>query len=133
MTGLSGGIPANFLNQPTGEAKMTAEEVFKRYVAEKIHLTSSESITYPEMIGDSRLITTRSASIANMLVFNLDTYVVGMPEERIDIDEQWPDGWFQAFKERWFPHFLRRFWPIKYKSISIHTAIYGKICPHIRG
>ena len=40
----------------------------------------------------------------------------------------WPDGWWQAFKERWFPPWAKRRWPVKYKWIEMTgRALFPKL------
>jgi hypothetical protein len=119
-------IPRNF-------DEFDPNAMIKHYVAEKIHLTTTErlEINYRDMIRRSRLFASRCKEIVNVMVFNLDTYVVGMPEETIDIDERWPEDWWQAFKERWFPEWLKRWFPVRYNELSIHQTIYKRVCPHI--
>jgi hypothetical protein len=55
-----------------------------------------------------------------------------MPKERIDIEVKWPENWIEAFRERWFPAWLLRRKPIRYKSVSVHRTLFEKVCPHIR-
>lgn len=35
---------------------------------------------------------------------------------------QWPEDWWQAFKERWLPS-IHRWWPVKYKKLDVE-ALY---------
>lgn len=39
---------------------------------------------------------------------------------------RYPKDWWQAFKERWFPKILKRWWPVEYKIIDIY-ALYPSI------
>lgn len=38
---------------------------------------------------------------------------------------KWPRDWIEAFKERWFPEFMKKRWPVRHESVDI-TAIYPK-------
>src|SRR3990172_2939900 len=38
----------------------------------------------------------------------------------------WPADWWQAFKQRWFPWWLKRQFPIR-----IEERVCGRFCPHI--
>ncbi len=41
------------------------------------------------------------------------------PQESPELEERWPADWWQAFRERWFPAWWLRRWPVRYKSVSI--------------
>jgi len=41
-----------------------------------------------------------------------------------------PLTWWDAFKERWFPNFLQKRFPIKYKTINT-VVRHFHVCPHI--
>lgn len=36
---------------------------------------------------------------------------------------RWPCNWVQAFKERWFPLWLKKYFPVRYKTIEV-SALY---------
>lgn len=40
------------------------------------------------------------------------------------------DGWWQAFRERWFPAFWLRRYPVRKKRVDIGYTWY-RVCPHI--
>ena len=53
----------------------------------------------------------------NILTQNIETVI-------------WPRDWVQAFKERWFPGWAKKIFPVKYKGVDI-KAIYPKATlPH---
>jgi hypothetical protein len=68
---------------------------------------------------------------ADVMVIELEAYVLGMPKERIAVHERYPLDWWQAFRERWFPKWWLRRWPVAYKTIDIDQQLYGPLCPHI--
>lgn len=65
------------------------------------------------------------------LVVKLHAYTVGSHMRNIHVDHSCPENWWEAFKERWFPDWILRRWPLKYKVIRIHERIATKVCPHI--
>lgn len=69
--------------------------------------------------------------IARDLVASLDTYMMAMLDETIEIHRQWPADWWQAFKERWLPAWAKRRWPVQYEQIDISERRYKAVCPHI--
>lgn len=67
------------------------------------------------------------------LIYQLDTYMLGLPDERIVVNERWPADWWQAVKERWLPWWLLQFWPVKYRELKIDEQKYKAVCPHLDG
>lgn len=106
-------------------------ETLRRHVAAKIPITA-QYMTCPEVLQDSKLFCQYATALAGTLVISLDSYVVGMPEERIVIREKWPKDWWQAFRERWFPAFWLRKRPVQYNEIDIDKTVFKRVCPHVR-
>ena len=51
--------------------------------------------------------------------------------ERVETEEmKLPDGWWEAFKERWFPGWALKRWPVKWKRFVVTTRVYH-CCPHL--
>jgi hypothetical protein len=71
------------------------------------------------------------SSINNMLISSLDTYILGMPDENIEVHKSWPKDWWQAFKQRWFPDWAIRRWPVEMSRIDVCERRYKAVCPHI--
>jgi len=52
-------------------------------------------------------------------------YIWSDPDEIKVYDAEFPEDWWQAFKERWFPQWLKKRYPVKYKQIVINArALY---------
>ena len=64
------------------------------------------------------------------MIIELRGYVVGMPKETLSIHKKWPSDWWQAFKERWFPTWAQRRWPVVYYYIDVDQTIFQTVCPH---
>lgn len=69
--------------------------------------------------------------IADAMVVSLFTYMAGIGKERVEVHEEWPANWWEALKERWFPAWALRRWPVQKKSIHISKAVYHAVCPHL--
>ncbi len=67
------------------------------------------------------------------LVLSLYAYVAGVPKEHLKIQRRWPKTWRDAFKERWFPAWWLRRWPVEYDKINIDRVVSWSVCPHIEG
>jgi hypothetical protein len=68
---------------------------------------------------------------AGELMASLESYIHGLPHEKISVHEKYPADWWQAFKERWFPACLLRRFPVHYKRIDIEERKFGAVCPHL--
>jgi hypothetical protein len=47
---------------------------------------------------------------------------------------EWPDGWWQEFRERWLPRWWLRRWPVRMDSREVVTRVEHKhlrLCPHV--
>lgn len=42
---------------------------------------------------------------------------------------QYPEDWWQAFKERWFPEWAKRRWPVQYREVRYEK--FAAMCPHV--
>ena len=42
---------------------------------------------------------------------------------------KWPWDWWQAFKERWFPDWAKKRWPVKYHHVTI---VARELYPQVR-
>lgn len=61
----------------------------------------------------------------------MDYWFAAIPSHRIEVHEQWPADWWQAFKARWFPlRWLAR-WPVRYERVDVSEPVYAACCPHI--
>lgn len=76
-------------------------------------------------------VTVAVAHAIDSLRFQMDSYVAALPDKTISIHEQWPVTWWDAFKERWFPTWLRKRYPVQYNNIDIEERTFKAICPHI--
>ena len=93
----------------------TAE--FDRIVLQKIQLSASLMID-PELrdpLANAEF-KTFAGHCGDVLVGQLRTYVWGMNEKRIAA--KWPDGWWQAVKDRFAPAWFLRRWPVRWDGIN---------------
>jgi hypothetical protein len=103
-------------------------------VLERINLVANGTIARHEfaMLPRAEVIGRIGIDCKTMdLLLSLETYVMGLPEKTIIIHEKWPTDWWQALKERWWPRWALRRWPVEYKHLDIHETIYKAVCPHV--
>ena len=67
------------------------------------------------------------SNIPNHLVLQLRTLVVGEVKERLEetVTFKYPRSWFQMLKAQYLPKWLKRKFPIKYRTKS--QTVYGKL------
>lgn len=85
--------------------------------------------------GDFRVTADRLPWNPSEIQYQFETYLLGLPEKRIVIDEhhEWPSTWWDAFKHRWFPKWALRRWPVNFEElhIDINETQYKAVCPHL--
>lgn len=107
---------------------------FETFTAEKIRLRTGRAISQREMTAAASRaeLSSRMDHMRMCMFVDLDTYIHGLPKERISIHRSWPKTWWDAFKYRWFPKWARERWPIEYESIDVEQTIYSAVCPHLQ-
>lgn len=103
-------------------------------------ITDMGQVSIQEIMSIHQLIHLRSENAAvqvsrdlvGNLVYQLDYYFTQTIHKRIQVDEQYPATWWDAFKERWFPGWARRKWPVNYRKIHIDEPVRVSMCPHLR-
>lgn len=69
--------------------------------------------------------------LTNQIVVAFSSVLLGRETMKTVIDTvRYPATWRDAFKERWFPKFLKRRFPVKYEEKNIEVHIWN-ICPHL--
>jgi len=108
---------------------MLATPEYKRYAAEKL-LVHARQMLARQML-DRGTVTQEYDYCLKGFIRTLETYVVGMPSERIVVHRKWPADWWQAFRERWFPKRWLERHPVKYEAVDIDRQLYAAVCPHV--
>jgi hypothetical protein len=107
------------------------EPTCKRYMAEK-HSLCCEHRVDKEMAALERAnIELFDDHVRHELRYRMESYIHAMPTKRIEVHHRWPKTWWDAFKERWFPGWANRYWPIEYNRIDVSEQQYV-MCPHLQ-
>ena len=64
---------------------------------------------------------------AGTIVQMFRSYVLGMGTEKVGCE--WPATWWQHLKQRWFPRWALRRWPVRLAKREF--TVYKKVCPHL--
>lgn len=106
---------------------------FEQFTAQKVPIAVTEYVCQRMLAAMSRAeVTAWQDQMGRRLGMRIDTYIHGMPGERIVIHRQWPRTWWDAFKERWFPAWAKDRWPVEYDSIDVDEQRYLAVCPHLQ-
>lgn len=106
---------------------ITGKEI-SRINLEKMQFEISKYI--PESIlGEARI--DISETIKNEMKAEIRFFLYGKEIKR-EIEEtySYPRDWWQAFKERWYPGFLKKQFPVKYRKVD-KIIRHFHICPHL--
>lgn len=63
------------------------------------------------------------AYIAEANRYRLKVYILGENLKRYSRHTEYPDGWWQAVKDRWLPYRLRKRWPVRKKVFNLDIDI----------
>ena len=64
------------------------------------------------------------------MAMDMRAYFLGVPEKANHDHRLVPLDWWQHFKDRWFPKWAKRRWPVQHEKIEWTTNVY-RICPHL--
>ncbi len=116
----------------SNDVQELVDKTLRRFTAEKVFLVNSKLIPVSEVVGRKPVHLVAALDAAkDELVVSLTSYIYGLLDDRIKIYEEYPEDWWQAFKERWFPAWILRRYPVKYRVIDIDRKIYKAVCPHV--
>lgn len=88
---------------------------FRTYVAEKdLKEGLFLEVGYYDMLWDHLIVAFR-------------TWLYGEEGKRQEVS--YPRNWFHAFKERWYPEFLKKRWPVQYETVVLDAQV---IYPELR-
>lgn len=96
----------------------------------KVAVESIISLRELDFVRDNLRTNFHQCPLTRQLTIQLESLVAGRRGERIDIDESWPADWWEAFRERWFPVWWLRRWPVKRKGVAVHKETW-RVCPHL--
>jgi hypothetical protein len=100
---------------------------------QKVHLATQQAMSQREIenLGPLTQIDLYTTYIADTLVWNLKTYILGLEDEKIVCHREWPEDWWQALRERWFPRWWLRRWPVLVKVHHREIVSFKAVCPHL--
>jgi hypothetical protein len=78
----------------------------------------------PRLLLDQKL---SVESIAGEIVLRLTGHVLGRKLEPVEV--RWPDDWWQAFRERWFPRWWLARWPVRFR---VHRVEFRELYPDFK-
>lgn len=107
------------------------KNLFEKYVAERVQVRFGLMSKPLEMLQRAN-VRVESEDYGDRLAFALETWIHAMPGKRIREYKEWPKDWWQAFRERWFPVWWLRRYPVKTDFIEIDIQQYLAVCPHIQ-
>ena len=65
------------------------------------------------------------------LIFRLRPFLAQIGEQKFSYHAKYPKDWWEAFKEKWFPLWLKGRYPVQYTNIDIEVPRYDAVCPHV--
>jgi len=69
---------------------------------------------------------------AEDIIIKVKSFVYGVDEATRRVEIRYPADWWEAFKERWFPRWLLKRYPVKYHEETVEAReIYPTVGPAI--
>lgn len=103
--------------------------------------TAIFQIAANKVLSERELVYLTNAELTERLSFETQQLILGFrawilkgehPEERYSRTIEYPQDWWEHFKARWFPSWLKKRFPVRYHKDVIETHRSGPIyvCPH---
>ena len=99
-------------------------ELIERVVLEKLRFGLRENI-HPDLL-DKLMLKIEKDFLTQEWIAKIRGFV--WSKEDVVETIKFPSDWWQAVKERFFPLFLRKKFPVKHKFVVVKTV---RTCPHI--
>ncbi len=99
---------------PWDEVDMSAEQTMEQTVLNKIRYVVNQKVS--RYLLDSIEVDRYVEMVSGEIVYRVEGHVYG--EQRSQVVE-YPRGWWQAFKLRWFPKFLLTRFPVINTKIKV--------------
>ena len=100
------------------EGRPVSEMRVMRVDLEKMRVTALAEVSEEVLRVVHNVETFVEKTILGNLVVRLQAEVYGKQES---VEIEWPDGWVQAFKDRWFPKWAKKRWPVRMESRLIYA------------
>lgn len=102
-----------------------------RHFAERIRVATTNTISARDIFLSKCGVSVVADTAFDRMLCCLETYVHSANAQHVSIHRKWPKDWWQAFKEQWFPDFLKKRFPVKYEKVDVEKAFHTTVCPHL--
>ncbi len=101
----------------------------KTVILEKIRI--SVGMRFTNQMLRNMMVDQFKDTIADNVEYKFNSFILGILDEEIVIDISYPENWYQAIRERFFPKKWIQKYPIKKTTIYRKYKTYAAICPHL--
>jgi hypothetical protein len=103
----------------------------EQYVGKLMQIAMNQYLPQSQFEGlyERMTIEERADILMRGMVYTLSTYVAANVHEDYQTI-QYPEGWWEAFKEEHFPSWLKARYPVKYHTERIKVST-SRMCPHV--
>lgn len=112
----------NFHDSIQTDFEKVALELIKKSIQFRVSQSFLEGVQYNE-------IRNISSKIVDSLIYELRYNIFGI-KRKIKKEIKRPTDWWNAVKERFFPKWLLKKFPVKYETIPVDVEV-TKVCPHL--
>jgi len=104
----------------------------REILLERINFATSKTFSKHDLECLNRIKASFGQTIGDEIVCHFRSFIHGLADHKIEINRKFPRTWWQYFKDRWFPNWLKLKFPVDYEHIYIDQTIYKAVCPHIQ-
>ena len=98
----------------------------KMYELENMKLSMESHIDMTQLRGLNMNVDTFLDEMAGRIVFKINARLASQKLE--EVVARWPATWWQAFKERWYPLWLQKWFPVRWKESRMKSiALYPEM------
>jgi len=93
---------------------------------ERIHLTVTKTVSNDVLADLIRRGTFRAFNerLVDGILMELRTWLWDKKRATISVHREWPATWWDALKERWFPKWLTRRFPVEMDSVHVEQPLF---------
>ena len=95
----------------------------RELILEKLDLAVMECVN-PQLLEDATIDIVTDCMFDDMLI-QLRTFVYAEKLDEVVRDWTAPIDWWQAFKDRWFPEWAKRRWPVRFNHQHVELKRYA--------
>lgn len=120
------------MNLQDPAAKQDIQRVYLEKVKRSVkRVLSLDEFRFLENFGEFDVDLRFDIELKNMTI-ELSTYITTSKPAIVYFHHNYPENWWQAFKDRWYPRWYLHRWPVKLRMVNLRKVVPTRCCPHVK-